>query len=66
MEITKSFRRTLPLASVREGFASAGLNFHIASTDPLRNGCLAEFAGLASPSAGSSLEEANCLGKPRM
>ena len=48
MEITKSFRRTLPHASAREGFASAGLNFHIASADPFRNGCFAEFAGLAS------------------
>ena len=64
MEITKSFRRTLRHASAREGFASARLNFHVASPDPFRNGCFAEFARLASASAGWSLEEAACLGKP--
>ena len=64
MEITKSFRRTLPHASGREGFASAGLNFHVASADPFRNGYFAEFGGLASASAGWSPEEAVCLGKP--
>ena len=60
MEITKSLRRTLPHASAREGFASTGLNFHVASADPFRNG----YRGLASASAGWSLEEAVCLGKP--
>ena len=46
-------KETLPQdPSAREGFASAGLNFHI--------------AGFASASGGSSLEEAACLGKPRV
>ena len=58
-EIAKSFRRTLPLVSAREGFASADPNFHIASADPFRNRCFAKFAGLASASAGWSLEEAS-------
>ena len=44
--------------------ASAGLNFHIASAAPFRNGCFAEFAGLASANAGSN--GAVCLGKPRI
>ena len=56
----------LPHASAREGLASAGLNFHVASAAPFRNGCFTEFAGLASASAGSSLEEAVYLGKPRV
>ena len=63
-EIRKPLPGTLRLASAREGLASAGLNFHIASAAPFRNGCFAEFAGFASASAGSSLEEAVCLGKP--
>ena len=52
----------LPRAKV---LLPAGLNFHFASADPFRNGCFAEFAGFASASGGSSLEEAVCLGKPR-
>ena len=40
------FRRTLPLASVREGLASAGLNFRTASAAPFRNRCFAELRGL--------------------
>ena len=64
MEITKSFRKTLPHASAREGFASARLSFHVASADPFPNGCVAEFAGLACAIAGWSLEEAIRLGRP--
>ena len=45
-EIRKPLPGTLRLASAREGLASAGLNFHIASAAPFRNGCFAEFAGL--------------------
>ena len=48
----KPLRRNLPLASSGEGLTSASLNFHIASSARFRNDFSAEFAGLASASAG--------------
>ena len=48
IEIRKPFRKTILQASTRDGFASAGVNLYIASVDPLRNGCFAEFVGFAS------------------
>ena len=43
-------------------FRGPQLDFHIASADPFRNGCFAEFAGFASAGAGRSLDKAICLG----
>ena len=56
----------LPRARVLLPRASIFISLPRIPSATVVSGCFAEFAGFASASGGSSLEEAVCLGKPRV